>query len=325
MTNTQEFSIDELQRLSQAASSPGGLEQINEGQTLDDARLAGTVRGFPLRKGLSLLYSELTAKSDFKLEGKIDASLNIIMSSGPDAYEIRLPGGNYQRFSGEQALLVSVTTTADLNGIYVAGRSNRAVRLRIFPDQLENETLAQLARDRIHPPRIERFPYFAELSSVVPMLAGPIGASYAGQLAAESLALDLLSRLLLLDTTTDIAGTEKLTSADRVKLFRVRDMVVADPARDHRLKELGAAAGIGVSALKAKFPMLFGQPVISFMRDVRLDNARKQLERDGITVSEAAHGAGYRHVSTFSTAFRRRFGAPPSRFRKNGRNPKSFG
>lgn len=326
MMNRQEFSVEELQRLSVAASNPGGgLEQVNEGQALDDVRLTGIARGFPLRSGLSLFYTELTAKCAFELEGKIDASLNIIMSSGPDAFEIRLPGEDYQRFSGEQALLLSVGTTAEMNGVYSKGGLNRALRLRIFPDQLQDKKLAQVARERMHPPRIERFPYFAELSSVLPMLAGPVGGSFAGQLAAESLALDLLARLLLVDTPADFAGSEKLSAADRAKLLRVRDMIVAEPARDHRLKELGAAAGIGVSALKAKFPLLFGQPVMSFLRDVRLDGARNRLERDGVTIAEAAFGAGYRHASTFSTAFRRRFGAPPSHFRKKGRTPNSFG
>ena len=313
MSNSQVFSVAELDRLSMAASGPDGkLDVLNSAEQISHFQFEGIARAYPLRPGFSVLYTELTARQSFEINGQIGASFNVIMMSGGGIVEVGFPNGEHHRISGDQTFLISVADTAKLTSHCQSGKTYRTFRLRIFPDRLADANLAELVRQRLVEPRLQRFPYFADMSAMLPLLKEPIGGSIVGQLAAESVALELLARLFCTSESNGHDRSEILSPADRAKLFRIRDLVVADPSRNHRLNELAATAGIGLSALKAKFPILFGQPVIAFLREVRLDRARHALENDGMSVTEAARLAGYRHVSTFSSAFRKRYGVPPS-------------
>ena len=62
---------------------------------------------------------------------------------------------------------------------------------------------------------------------------------------------------------------------------------------------------------KVKFAAVFGQPIFAFLRDLRLERAFEGLQSEGWTVSQAAYFVGYRHPSSFSEAFRRKFGVAP--------------
>ncbi|NQY98204.1 MAG: helix-turn-helix transcriptional regulator [Henriciella sp.] len=323
MSEASTFTVEELSRLSREASGPrGGLEIINEAHKFNDIQFEGVARSFPMRSGLSMLYTNLTTKETFEMDGEIDASLNIVVMSGPGTVGVQFGSGECQQITTNQAFVLAVKDKARLYGRYKKGQTNSVVRLRLFADLLEDQALASVVRDYCEAPRVIQFPFFSETSSMFPLIQEPIGGSLAGQFAAESIAFDLIARLVL----TQEAGpggpsTDHLLAADRRKLLRVRDQIVSVPSADYNLEELAAVAGMGVSALKEKFPLLFGRPVITFLRDVRLDRAREALEIRNMTVAEASRLAGYKHLSTFSAAFRKRFGKPPSAFLKKRPNP----
>ncbi|MEM6274877.1 MAG: AraC family transcriptional regulator [Myxococcota bacterium] len=318
MLSKQEFTPNELHLLSQAASGEAGQSDVfDDADIRTNTRFDGIARGFAMRPGLSMIYTELTARQDYRLTGAIQRSLNIIVTSGPGEFEVRFPSGAVSRASGDQTLLVSVPETAHLTGFASAGQSNQTLRLRVFPELLSDRDLAAEVNERLAKPRLEQFPYFTESSSMLTLLREPTGSSIVGQLAAESLALQLIARLFFVDTTNTTDPNNGLTSDDRAKLLRVHDMIVAEPASDCRLEDLSRAAGMSVSSFKAKFPLLFGQTPMAFFRELRLDRARIALAARELSVTEAATLAGYTHVSTFSTAFRRRFGIAPRDLQKN--------
>ena len=311
------FTVEELARLSREASGPqGGLEVINQAHKFNDIQFEGVARSFPLRPGLSMLYTKLTTKETFEMDGEIDASLNIAVMSGTGSMAVEFGSGERHRIATNQAVVIAVEDKATLFGRYKRGQTNSVVRLRLFADLLEDETLASIVRAYCKSPKVIQFPYFAETSSMLPLIQEPIGGSLAGQLAAESIAFELIARLVLSHEPDAEPKDAALLAADRRKLFRVRDQIVSAPSTEYRLEELAAVAGMGVSALKEKFPLLFGRPVITFLRDVRLDRAREAIERGDMSVTEASTLAGYKHVSTFSAAFRKRFGMAPSAFLK---------
>ncbi|WP_246767099.1 helix-turn-helix domain-containing protein, partial [Bordetella pertussis] len=51
------------------------------------------------------------------------------------------------------------------------------------------------------------------------------------------------------------------------------------------------------------------------LRGARLTRARLGLERDGLSVAQAACLAGYTSAANFATAFRRAFGVTPGQLR----------
>lgn len=55
---------------------------------------------------------------------------------------------------------------------------------------------------------------------------------------------------------------------------------------------------------------------IAYLRRCRLARAHRGAQRTRLSVEDAASLAGYEHISSFSAAFRREFGLPPSRLNK---------
>jgi AraC-like DNA-binding protein len=70
-----------------------------------------------------------------------------------------------------------------------------------------------------------------------------------------------------------------------------------------------------VNTLQRHFRAMWGTTVAQYLREGRLSRARLALERDGISVAQAACIAGYGSAANFATAFRRRFGVPPGQVR----------
>jgi AraC-like DNA-binding protein len=57
--------------------------------------------------------------------------------------------------------------------------------------------------------------------------------------------------------------------------------------------------------------------VYEVLRDERLEHARIAIEMGGLSVKDIASRVGYNHVSNFTSAFTRRYGSPPQRFRRS--------
>ncbi|CAM5502008.1 AraC family transcriptional regulator OS=Stutzerimonas stutzeri OX=316 GN=CXK95_03430 PE=4 SV=1 [Stutzerimonas stutzeri] len=55
--------------------------------------------------------------------------------------------------------------------------------------------------------------------------------------------------------------------------------------------------------------------IFEYQRARRLLQARQALEREGISVNEAAWRAGYNSAANFATAFKRQFGISPRQVR----------
>lgn len=92
---------------------------------------------------------------------------------------------------------------------------------------------------------------------------------------------------------------------------RMRDQ----PHRSHSMAELGACAGLSASRFLHLFKAETGVP----LRRYRLWNrmgAAVTAFREGQSLTEAAHGAGFASSAHFSTAFRDLFGMMPSELLK---------
>lgn len=87
---------------------------------------------------------------------------------------------------------------------------------------------------------------------------------------------------------------------------------------DVALADLAAQAGLSVRALQQGFQALTGATVIEYLRLQRLKAAQRALQRQGVSVSQAAALAGYSSAANFATAFKRLFGVSPRDVRMHG-------
>lgn len=86
------------------------------------------------------------------------------------------------------------------------------------------------------------------------------------------------------------------------------------------LDQVARASGLSKFHLLRLFRQAFGTTPMRYAEGLRLDRAAKRLRVGGGLVEEIAFEAGYDSLSAFGRAFRRRFGASPTAWRKAMRN-----
>ena len=92
--------------------------------------------------------------------------------------------------------------------------------------------------------------------------------------------------------------------------------IMERPAALHSVATLASAAGMSRSAFAREFSDAFGLGPMEFVAKVRLRHASNLLRSTGVPVKVVAAISGFSSRSHFSRAFRRAYGADPSKFRK---------
>ncbi|MDQ0395545.1 AraC family transcriptional regulator [Labrys monachus] len=96
---------------------------------------------------------------------------------------------------------------------------------------------------------------------------------------------------------------------------RVLAAIHLEPDRDWSLAELARLMGASRSGFAERFQKVVGDTPARYVVRVRMHQARQWLG-EGMRVSVAADRLGYDAEASFSRAFKRIIGAPPSHFRK---------
>lgn len=103
----------------------------------------------------------------------------------------------------------------------------------------------------------------------------------------------------------------RLREREREKIRLARDILISDLEAPPSLEQLAARAGLNATKLKRGFRQLFGTSVFDYLRNYRLETARRILEKDEVSVTEAAMTVGYSNIGHFCAAFKKQFGASP--------------
>jgi AraC-like DNA-binding protein len=92
-----------------------------------------------------------------------------------------------------------------------------------------------------------------------------------------------------------------------------------DPGHDWTVEELARACNLSRSAFAARFAARVGKPPATYLAHVRLDAATYLLRDTSLPVALIAQNVGYASEAAFSRAFKSRYGAPPTRWRRDAR------
>ena len=90
-----------------------------------------------------------------------------------------------------------------------------------------------------------------------------------------------------------------------------------DPGRDWKVEELAHACCLSRSAFAARFVARVGLPPATYLTHVRLDAAADLLRDTALPVALIAANVGYTSEAAFSRTFKRRYGTPPARWRRD--------
>jgi AraC-like DNA-binding protein len=110
---------------------------------------------------------------------------------------------------------------------------------------------------------------------------------------------------------------EALPVRDLAKVRVAHERLLHDLREPPDLDALAKDVGLSPKRLNRGFRELYGTTVFAFLRDARLEAARKALEAGTpLPLKQLAWELGYQQVSNFVTAFRRRFGVTPGAWKR---------
>lgn len=132
----------------------------------------------------------------------------------------------------------------------------------------------------------------------------------------------LFSRLLLHSLTrlslVKIPVNEvKLQPYELAKLREAWDYLLHHIEHPRTVIDLSHAIGLNDFKLKKGFKQLYGITIFEFLLEARMEKARRLLIESDMTVHAIAIGVGYKNISSFTVAFKKKFGILPSELQRN--------
>ena len=266
--------------------------------------------------GLRLSICDITALFDGVYEAEVPRSLFIALAIDGEPADYAFDSGRGLPLSPGGAIKVSAADTITMVGRYREGQRFKSLVILADPETLQDEQLAERVDALLTSTAWEALQFLPRALSLTSDMWCYDTSDCVNALLLESCALEMLARSLQAAPTQTLERATPISRKDRERMSLVRDALTSAPDHPHRLCELARQAGVSVTSLKTKFPAIFGQTVFAFLRDIRLERARKGLEDEGWTVSQAAYYSCFRHTSNFSAAFQRKYGVSPSKVRR---------
>tara|TARA_Y100000034_G_scaffold130950_1_gene190626 strand:- start:47 stop:1027 length:981 start_codon:yes stop_codon:yes gene_type:complete len=135
--------------------------------------------------------------------------------------------------------------------------------------------------------------------------------SLKSQLFLEAQATLFISELLSL-LKTRVARPVSSTKSYTTKPKRQFDKEVLPLLYcDFTVKQISNKLGTSESTMQRYFKQHFQMSVLEFIREKKLEKARRMLVIERKSIGEAAYYSGYKHVSNFVTAFKKQFAVTP--------------
>jgi AraC-like DNA-binding protein len=180
----------------------------------------------------------------------------------------------------------------------------------------------ELAPDLVHPlihdlPGLIHIPAgrHQRLAATVGQLAAELIEPGPGSTALIPALLDtMLVHLLRTCLTGDHPAGWAAALSDPVTGAALRAMH-REPGRDWTVAALAAEGGLSRAPFARRFTALLGRPPLTYLTWWRMTVAAGLLRSTGLTVGSVAGRVGYGSEFAFATAFKRRFGVSPGRYR----------
>ncbi|MGD0502543.1 MAG: AraC family transcriptional regulator [Steroidobacteraceae bacterium] len=108
-----------------------------------------------------------------------------------------------------------------------------------------------------------------------------------------------------------------LFSARELRCLHVaRDILKNEMQHPPTIPEVARAIGLNETTLKHGFRTMFGETPFDFSVRCRMQRALQLLREQRMPMARIAEAVGYRHPTSFATAFRRHFGLQPKQIRR---------
>ncbi|EHP41334.1 AraC family transcriptional regulator [Cupriavidus basilensis OR16] len=223
----------------------------------------------------------------------------------PETFSRRIHRGNYAR------RLSFVISDQWLQHLQEASCAAMPARLRSL---LSSHLLAQpwqptpraiaLAEQIVRPPAYE------------PILQAIYLESRMLDLLAEALAPPRGSQSIIHNIAQ--TNTTGLSPRGYCRMAELRAFLSGAAANQLSLEDMARQMGMNANTMQRQFRSAYGTTIFDFLRESALQRARLALERDALSIKQAAALAGYTSPANFATAYKRRFGVTPKLAQRSG-------
>lgn len=115
-----------------------------------------------------------------------------------------------------------------------------------------------------------------------------------------------------------LESEQEYIPSDRIKLaVHLRDHLIGLRLHDFSLEAMAKEHRLSTAHMQRIFKAVYGQPMYSYLKQYRLEEAAAALRNSDCPVSEIAEAAGYQSVSKFTDAFKHHFGKTPAAIRRS--------
>jgi len=291
----------------------------------DAALIAGNVEFKQLTSGISTHFTDTIEKSAGKSTSELSAciSINILMKGQVD---FALSNHRYtlSATTNEPLLFINVIKEKQLFTRYF----HQNVKIKKLNITVDKEWLLARCRNADDVTLTETI--FAQQASVFKWLCNKEILSYAetlfnlnkhdclvNQLQAEQLTLQIFNQCyqrLTDEKKFAVSPQQEQQSNPAFNAFEQEIEKLIDQKLS--LVELSTKLGASISTLQRYCKAKHQCTLKEYIRNQKLEYARRAILFDNLSIGEASYYAGYSHVSNFVTAFKKYFSVTPSQLQK---------
>jgi AraC-like DNA-binding protein len=298
--------------------------RLVDGGTARDRLFQGHLSWRRLRSGLSLHCSDCQELQDFATQTEARPHLNFILFLQGRS-EVSYDGRPFT--FGASGTAGEGVTIALNEPMLFARRARRGQRIRkvsvsLAPEWFESSgfdgqaQLKTLLQGNYRPLNVMRWQPSPRLLTLAEQVLHPgCGNRLLENLYLESRALEIAGEALSLLTRQPLNATPNLRPQEYQRIRRTLELLHSGEADGWSLEDIAHEVGCCASTLQRQFQAAKGTSLFEYQRQRKLQQAREALERQGVSVGQAAWIAGYSSAANFSTAFKRAFGISPKQVR----------
>lgn len=319
------FTANELRLMNCRASSLGYFPSEPKDERAEI--LTGSFRYGDHAGGLSFHGGSFTELHDLKTCFEVPAgiSINVVLEG---CIEFTLAGKDYQlACRADQAPASAAIILPQTDVLTRHLRQGQSVRkLNVFVERgwLEQRCANAADYDALrglfaHTAQLIRWNASERIKKLALAILSQRGGDLQSKLTMESLAIELLSASLgQMNRTAQQAEYTVELKAQSLYLEQQRLKQTVDDClhQCHSLSSLAELMNMSVSTLQRRFKTAFGMTAIDYLRQRRLEIARRAMIEQDATVGEAAFIAGYKYSSNFVTAFKKQFSMTPDEWKR---------
>ncbi|WP_312923623.1 helix-turn-helix transcriptional regulator [Stutzerimonas nitrititolerans] len=287
----------------------------------DDRLFYGRVGWLQLRDGLSLHWSDYEELQDFVTENVVGPRLSFVLfldgQSEVSYGDLPLTFGRPDRRCRPEGVALAMNEPVLFRRQARRGQHIRKLVISLTPEWFEaagaeiGSTTHRFMQSHLAPRAWQ--PSARLLTLAEQMLNPPDYDPLLERLYLESRALDITCEALV--SLGDTLPSGDLRPHEHQRVQRLVELLDSGVADDWTQERIAREMGVNATTLQRQFRALHGMTLFEYQRTRRLLQARQALERDGVSVNEAAWLAGYNSPANFATAFKRQFGISPKQVR----------